>query len=165
MSQLMALLISAEVAGNMQDNRKESIMKYRRLFILAAAIAAALLVAGVAAAGDVQVRTMDKIGKYLADGKGMTLYHFKNDAKDKIACTGPCLEKWPLFSSEKITPPPGTGAMDFGVITRPDGKKQTTFKGWPLYYFAGDKKPGDTNGQGIKDAWYVVSPVSIEPYF
>jgi predicted lipoprotein with Yx(FWY)xxD motif len=27
---------------------------------------------------------------------------------------------------------------------------------WPLYYV--DKVPGDTNGQGVKDVWYVVTP-------
>ena len=29
---------------------------------------------------------------------------------------------------------------------------------WPLYYFANDAAPGDTNGQDVGDVWYVVSP-------
>lgn len=142
-------------------------MRYRRFGILSGAIGIVLIMAGVALAGvgDLQVNTKDKIGKYLTDGKGMTLYYFKGNAKDKNACSGPCLEKWPIFYGEKITAPAGTEAKDFSAITRADGKKQTTFKGWPLYYFQGDKNAGDTNGQGIKDVWYAVSPVSIEPYF
>jgi len=49
-------------------------------------------------------------------------------------------------------------AGDFGAIARDDGKKQTTYKGMPLYYFAGDKNPGDTAGQGMGGNWYVVNP-------
>ena len=52
----------------------------------------------------------------------------------------------------------GLKAADFGTITRADGQKQTTYKGMPLYYFGGDKAPGDTIGQGAKDVWYVVNP-------
>jgi predicted lipoprotein with Yx(FWY)xxD motif len=28
----------------------------------------------------------------------------------------------------------------------------------PLYYFIKDAKPGDTMGQGVKDAWSVAIP-------
>ena len=35
---------------------------------------------------------------------------------------------------------------------------QVTYNGHPLYYFSGDQAPGDTNGQGIGDIWFVVSP-------
>ena len=52
----------------------------------------------------------------------------------------------------------GVKADDFGVITRDDGKKQSTFKGMPLYYFFKDKKAGDTFGQGVNNVWYVVAP-------
>ena len=44
------------------------------------------------------------------------------------------------------------------TITRADGKKQTTYKGLPLYYFSKDVKPGDTTGQGFKDLWSVAKP-------
>ena len=49
-------------------------------------------------------------------------------------------------------------AADFGTITREDGQKQTTYKGMPLYYFAGDKAAGEVKGQGVKDVWYVAAP-------
>ena len=29
---------------------------------------------------------------------------------------------------------------------------------WPLYYFAGDTAPGETNGQGVGGVWWVVAP-------
>ena len=49
-------------------------------------------------------------------------------------------------------------AEDFATIDREDGKKQTTYKGLPLYYFAGDKAASDTNGQGVKDVWTAAAP-------
>jgi len=54
-------------------------------------------------------------------------------------------------------------AEDFGTITREDGKKQTTFRGYPLYYWAGDKAPGDTKGQGVGNVWYVIDPTKFPP--
>jgi len=42
-----------------------------------------------------------------------------------------------------------------GEITRADGTKQVTYNDMPLYYFAGDKAPGDTTGQGVGGAWLV----------
>jgi predicted lipoprotein with Yx(FWY)xxD motif len=132
-----------------------------------AAVGLVLAFGTVALAADaVQLKTKEGLGSYLADGKGMTLYFFMKDKVEKGgACAGPCLEKWPVFYMEKIAAPAGTDAKDFGVITRTDGKKQSTFRGWPLYYFAGDKTAGDTNGQGVKDVWYVVTTAKIQPYF
>lgn len=43
-------------------------------------------------------------------------------------------------------------------MTREDGAEQVTYGGWPLYHFAGDEAPGDTNGQGVNDVWFVVDP-------
>ena len=127
--------------------------------ILAVAVAV-LLAAGLAFADHhaVKVAKKDGVGSYLTDINGMTLYYFKKDTPGKSACEGPCVENWPLYFREAVAPKDGLAAGDFGTITRTDGKKQTTYKGMPLYYFAKDKKPGDTMGQGVKDVWYVVNP-------
>ena len=123
-------------------------------------IVAAFLATGLAYADHhaVKVAKKEGFGSYLTDINGMTLYYFKKDTAGKSACEGPCVENWPLYYRETVAPKDGLAASDFGSITRPDGKKQTTYKGMPLYYFAKDKKPGDTLGQGVKDAWYVVNP-------
>ena len=50
---------------------------------------------------------------------------------------------------------------DLGTITRPDGTKQVTYKGHPLYYFSKDKDDGDSYGEGLKtfgSDWYVLAP-------
>jgi predicted lipoprotein with Yx(FWY)xxD motif len=106
----------------------------------------------------VKVEKKEGIGSYLADTKGMTLYIFKKDSAGKSTCAGECTAKWPLYFREQVAAPKGTSAEHFGTITREDGKKQTTYKGMPLYYFTGDAKPGDTNGQGIKEVWYAAAP-------
>jgi len=98
------------------------------------------------------------IGKYLTDTEGKSLYWFKKDSLGKSACSGPCLEKWPIYYREKVAAPKGIKADDFGTLTREDGKKQTTFRGYPLYYWTNDKKAGETTGQDVNNVWYVINP-------
>lgn len=94
----------------------------------------------------------------LVDPKGMTLYISIMDSPGKSTCTGECAAMWPEFYTENISVPPGLNASDFGTITRDDGKKQTTYKGMPLYYFVDDKNPGDTNGFGVYNIWFTATP-------
>jgi predicted lipoprotein with Yx(FWY)xxD motif len=101
--------------------------------------------------------TMAKGQAYLTDSNGMTLYYFAKDVPNASNCPpGPCLDLWPLFLGETISVESPLLAADFSVIARPDGGKQTAYKGWPLYYFANDKKPGDTQGQGSMGVWFTV---------
>ncbi len=111
----------------------------------------------------VKKMTKDGVGSYLADAKGMTLYWFKKDSPGKSACAGPCVEKWPIYYRETVAGGEGTKEGDFGTISREDGKKQSTFRGYPLYYWAGDKGQGDTGGQGMNNVWYVIDPADFPP--
>ena len=113
---------------------------------------------GIALGNDVIVKSKNGIGRYLADSEGMTLYYFKNDSPGKSTCKGECIQKWPLFSVDEIEAEKGLNEEEFGIIIRDDGSEQTTFRGYALYYFIGDKKEGDTNGHGIKDLWFVINP-------
>lgn len=132
----------------------------KRILLALCATAVALTFAATAMADNhaVKTATKDGLGAYLTDAKGMTLYWFKKDTAGKSACAGECLQKWPLYFREQVAPPAGTMAGDFGTITREDGARQTTFRGFPLYYFIGDKAAGDTSGQGVKEVWYVIDP-------
>jgi len=111
----------------------------------------------------VKIQKKDGIGMYLTDTEGNTLYWFMKDSMGKSACTGACLEKWPIYYREKVAPPKQLKAEDFGVITREDGGKQTTFRGYPLYYWVNDKQPGDTTGHGVNHVWYVINPDNFPP--
>ncbi len=100
-----------------------------------------------------------KLGSILVDGKGMTLYLWKNDKMNVSTCAGKCLTNWPpLLASSAVTAGAGLNASDFGTTQTTDGRTMVTYKGAPLYYFIGDKNPGDTKGQGIGNVWFVVAP-------
>lgn len=105
----------------------------------------------------------DGIGTYLTDAEGKTLYWFKKDKPGQSVCAGPCVEKWPLYYREAVAPPEGLPATDFATIKRGDGNPQTTFRGYPLYYWVNDAKPGDTSGQGFNDVWFVIDPAKFPP--
>ena len=97
-------------------------------------------------------------GNILTDSEGMTLYFFSKDTKQASECLDGCLDVWPVFYDANITIDSGLELIDFATITRTDGTKQTTYKGWPLYYFSNDVNAGDTNGDKINDIWYVAKP-------
>src|SRR5690606_3050634 len=92
------------------------------------------------------------------DAEGATLYLFENDMNGVSNCSGACLENWPVFYDEDLTAPSNVSESDFGSIDRGGGVMQTTYKGWPLYYYADDNARGDVNGQGLNDVWFVVPP-------
>ncbi len=98
--------------------------------------------------------------KFIVDAKGNTLYNFTRDQPDISNCKGGCLKAWPVFYAENIVVPSIMNNSDFGVITNSEGSKQTTYKQMPLYYYINDTARGDTNGQGVNDAWFIVEPVA-----
>jgi predicted lipoprotein with Yx(FWY)xxD motif len=97
------------------------------------------------------------LGNFLVDGQGRTLYYFTKDAPGVSNTTGQVAVNWPAFYAGKIEVPSNLNLSDFGMITREDGMKQTTFKGWPLYYFSKDMAAGDFKGQKVNNVWFVVN--------
>lgn len=99
-------------------------------------------------------------GSIVVDAKGMSLYFFTKDTKDSgtSACTGSCLVSWPPLTTTSAAPTAEGVTGKLGTINTPDGKKQVTLNGMPLYYFAKDAKPGDTLGQGVGGVWYLSDP-------
>lgn len=103
----------------------------------------------------VQLTNNTKFGTIITDNLGQSLYFFADDVDGTSACNGQCLTFWPIFYKDNLTIGAGANAADFGVITRADGLKQNTFRGWPLYYFKNDASAGDTNGDGVDSTWFI----------
>jgi predicted lipoprotein with Yx(FWY)xxD motif len=104
-------------------------------------------------------------GVYLTGAGGRALYLFVKDPTGRSACSGACATTWPPVPGK--TMPTGSGgavAADFGATTRSDGSKQLTYKGHPLYYYAGDTTAGTATGQGTNSfgaKWWLVSPAGV----
>ncbi len=113
-------------------------------------------------AEDYTVKTSSNkfLGTYLVNQSGFTLYYTQNDsaANGASTCYGECAALWHPFYASNISLPDNLRPIDFGVITRTDNSKQTTFKGWPLYYYGKDESHGDTYGSGVDGVWHVVDP-------
>lgn len=102
------------------------------------------------------------LGTYLVGPAGRALYIWAADSGGKSSCSGSCATAWPPLTT-KATPTAGSGAVssDLRTITRSDGAEQVTYKGRPLYYYAGDTGSGSTNGQGSDQfgaKWWLISP-------
>ncbi|MBT2593910.1 hypothetical protein [Arthrobacter sp. ISL-72] len=112
-------------------------------------------------AGTAEVKTAESAaGRIVVDAKGMSVYFFTKDAKDSgtSACTGQCIAAWPPVLTESDSPEVDGVTGTVGTIPTPEGKKQVTVNGLPVYYYVKDKAAGDITGQGVNDVWYLVSP-------
>lgn len=101
-----------------------------------------------------------ELGAFLTDLEGKTLYIFKSDTPNssESTCYDSCAGAWPPYI---VTETPNAAhdevTDEIGTITRTDGSMQVTYNGWPLYYFAADTAPGNTNGHGASGVWFVAN--------
>ncbi|TDV54041.1 SCO0930 family lipoprotein [Actinophytocola oryzae] len=97
-------------------------------------------------------------GNALTDQDGRTLYLFTKDDKapSQSRCDGQCAVDWPPLLTTTEVAVRGVDPALVGTVLRPDGSKQVTVGGWPVYSFAKDEKPGQTNGHGFGGVWFVV---------
>lgn len=95
-------------------------------------------------------------GDALGGAGGMTLYILTEDQDGSSTCTGGCADTWPplLGDGSQVSAGPGISGT-FGTTTRPDGSKQVTHNGQPLYYYTGDSAPGDSTGDGVYGVWFI----------
>lgn len=104
------------------------------------------------------------LGMVVADGRGHVLYTFAPDNHSKVTCTHSCAIVWP-----PLKVPPEATTLPAGEVSAellksdpdPEGGRVVTYKGWPLYLYAGDTEPETAKGQGLNlngGVWYVISP-------
>jgi predicted lipoprotein with Yx(FWY)xxD motif len=120
----------------------------------------------------VSAEKVGDLGKVLVDSEGRTLYVFHKDKRSlysakSSACYGACAEAWPpLLTGGEAEAEKDASPTKLSLLTRKDGTLQVTYYGHPLYTYAGDKKPGEGNGNDIKafgGEWYALGPENQEP--
>jgi predicted lipoprotein with Yx(FWY)xxD motif len=164
---------------NSSQTKGHALIDTRRLTFIAsaaAALLATLALAGCGSGGSSTAQAAPKtasgqsatvgiantgLGNILVNSAGRTVYLFGKDTGTQSTCTGACAQNWPPLLA-KGTPTAGSGATSsmLGTTTRSDGGRQVTYNGHPLYLFVGDKKPGDTNGQGLTafgGSWFALT--------
>jgi predicted lipoprotein with Yx(FWY)xxD motif len=111
---------------------------------------------------DLTAATVKRMGSTVQDENGWVLYRFDDDvagAKPKSNCNGDCAKIWPPALTNDGKPKlKGISAKVVGTVTREDGTKQLTIKGWPVYRYIGDKTPGTWKGQNVGGKWFVIKP-------
>jgi len=118
------------------------------------------------AVATIKVGTSATLGSYLTDANGNALYFFARDVDGSNTCTSAtCQPQWPVYYEPNLKVPHALRAEDFGTKTTADGRTQTTYKGWPLYYYAPlsngtntREAAGLTSGNGVGSVWHVVHP-------
>ncbi len=108
-----------------------------------------------AATGTVRLAESD-LGSILVDADGMTLYLFETDTDGSSTCYDDCAATWPALIDGAPSAGDGVDGSLLGTTERDGGDVQVTYDGHPLYHFASDQAPGDTEGQGVGDVWFVV---------
>jgi predicted lipoprotein with Yx(FWY)xxD motif len=157
----------------------------KRLLIPAAVVAAGGVLAACGSGGSsanspsastpasnamtVSVKQVDGVGQVLVDGSGKVLYSSDQEADGKVRCDGACTSFWTPLAPGAGSTGPTSQVADLGVIQRPDGMKQVTENGKPLYSFKLDS-PGSTKGDNFSDdfggqhfTWHAVRAAGPAP--
>jgi predicted lipoprotein with Yx(FWY)xxD motif len=115
----------------------------------------------------VSVSDVDGVGDVLVDAKGDALYMSEQEAGGMVLCTDGCTAFWEPLTVSGTGSPTGASSVDgtLGTVERPDGSRQITFDGAPLYRFTEDSGPGVVSGDGFADSfdgrqftWHVARP-------
>jgi predicted lipoprotein with Yx(FWY)xxD motif len=136
------------------------------LLLCAAVVAAAAGASGqravAAKVAKVQLRHTE-LGKILVNASGFTLYRFTHDPRNKDTCmtVENCKEIWPpLLTSGRPIAGSGVKSSLLSSIRLPNGRRQVTYAGHPLYMYAPASERGETSYVGFSSyggTWYAVN--------
>jgi predicted lipoprotein with Yx(FWY)xxD motif len=114
---------------------------------------------------NIQVVNNATFGKILVNNDNQSIYFFAGDVSGESKCNGGCADRWPAVIGDlyDLQLDSYLDQDDFATITRADGKKQLTYKGWPLYYFSPEsdgvlENPGETGGDGLGGLFHIAKP-------
>lgn len=104
-----------------------------------------------------------RYGPILFDDRGRALYAFTRDRRGGGSrCYGACATAWPVYyATGTLRAGRGLRQSLLGTTRRRDGRRQVTYNGWPLYYYVGDRSPGQVSCQNVDEfggTWLVVDP-------
>lgn len=109
-----------------------------------------------ASAATIKTATLTVGGKsltVLTNAQGMTLYYRTSDTPSSV-CSGGCASAWPPLLSTTMPQVSGTLPGTFSLMNDANGS-QLAYNGHPLYTYSGDSGPGQANGQGFGNVWFV----------
>jgi len=124
-----------------------AVVAFAVLFMLFAPPRGAARAAATLKVSTAQNATLGK--RILVTSSGRTLYSLSAETRGRFICTGTCTADWPPLTLSRGVQPSGVSGL--GTIRRPDGRRQVTYKGKPLYRFDMDRKKGDVRGEGFRD--------------
>ena len=100
----------------------------------------------------VSIMAAGGLGNILVDSSGKALYTPDEEADGTVRCVAECISFWVPLAPGATAPTAAPGAPTLAVIDRPDGTKQVTAGGRPLYTFSADSA-GKVTGEGATDAF------------
>ncbi|MBT2450583.1 hypothetical protein J7F03_26605 [Streptomyces sp. ISL-43] len=115
--------------------------------------------AASAPAGRLSVREIPEVGSVVTDGAGATLYRFDKDTAQppRSNCAADCATLWPPVPANDAQVTAGIDAGLLGAVDRPDGTRQLTLGGWPVYRYAKDTRAGEAKGEGVGGTWHALA--------
>jgi len=110
---------------------------------------------GEATAASSSPATVSLDNGLLVDSTGAALYTSEQEKSGTVMCTGGCTQIWlPLGATGSGKPSAGDGVSGMlGTVKRPDGARQVTLDGRPLYRFAEDSQNGKATGDNVSDSF------------
>jgi predicted lipoprotein with Yx(FWY)xxD motif len=125
--------------------------------VVAAALAAATPGAGRTDGAVVSSFKHQTFGRVLARPDGQALYYWTRERDFKVHCTSACARAWPpLIVKRGVAVPRRIAGFrgTFGVVRRPDGRRQLTHNRRPVYTYAHERRRQVLCND--VDGWFVV---------